>query len=101
MLVLSKIMTKKKKGYKESELPLLLQSMASIGIVVVVSIGAFFFLGYMLDRYFATGVAGIVICTFAGAFFGIYWAYRKVEKVLRRLFTEKKDDDPEAESAED
>ena len=96
-------MTKKKSGYRESELPVLLQSMACIGLVVVVSIGAFFFLGYILDQYFRTGVAGIVVCTFLGSFLGIYWAYRKVDSVLKRLFKEKKDDsvqDSEIDDAE-
>ena len=81
-------MKKKQSGYSESELPMLLQSMASLSLVVVVCVGGFFCIGYLLDKYLGTGVTGIVISTFSGAIIAIYWAYKKVSITLNKIFKE-------------
>ncbi len=81
-------MKKKQSGYSESELPMLLQSMASLSLVVVVCVGGFFCIGYLLDKYLGTGVIGIVISTFSGAIIAIYWAYKKVSITLNKIFKE-------------
>lgn len=79
-------MKREKKEYSESELPMLLQSMASLGIVVVVCVGGFFGIGFLLDKYLGFGVTGIVTSTFIGAIVAIYWAYRRVSLTLTKIY---------------
>ena len=94
-------MAKKKEGYSDSELPMLLQSMASLGLVVVVCVGGFFFLGFMLDKYFSVGVTGIVASTFLGAVFAIYWAYKRVSTLLYKIYKNQNRDEMMYDDSDD
>ena len=92
-------MKRKKDGYSDSELPMLLQSMASLSLVVVFCVGGFFGIGYLLDKYIGTGVAGMVVATFVGAGVAIFWAYKRVSLTLRRIYKEDVSANVEKEAA--
>ena len=92
-------MRRKKDGYSDSELPMLLQSMASLSLVVVFCVGGFFGIGYLLDKYIGTGVAGMVVATFVGAGVAIFWAYKRVSLTLSRIYKEDVSANVEKEAA--
>ncbi len=94
-------MTKKKNGYRESELPGLLQSMAVLGFVVVFCVSAFFVIGYLLDKYLGLGVAAMIVATFLGAVVAIYWAYRRVVALLEKIYRDEMAEPRVGEAAED
>ncbi len=79
-------MNEDKDGYKDSELPTLLRSMASLSFAIVACTGGFCGLGFLLDKYLDIGATGIIICTFAGAAVAMYWAYLRVSLLLKKLY---------------
>ncbi len=91
-------MNEKKDGYRESELPTLLRSMASLSFAVVACIGGFSGLGFLLDKYFHIGATGIIVCTFAGAAVAMYWAYLRVSFLLEKLYRNHKAQEAEDEN---
>lgn len=63
-----------------------LRSVSVIGLVVVLTACLFLGAALLLDRYLPLGRAGVAVAVAAGVLAGLYWAFRRVEKVLRQFF---------------
>ena len=63
-----------------------LRSVSVIGLVVVLTACAFLGAALLLDRYLPLGRAGVAAAVALGVLVGLWWAFRRVEKVLRQFF---------------
>lgn len=63
-----------------------LRTVSGIGFGVVLTACLFLGAALLLDRWLPLGRTGVAIATAAGVLIGLYWAFRRVEKVLRQFY---------------
>lgn len=64
----------------------MLRMVSGIGVGVVLITCLFFGAALLLNRYWPVGDTGVMVAVTLGGFAGLYWAHRRVSRILDELY---------------